>query len=44
MSLEKNVAKYEEIFHALAGEGVLAKRLTSSRSEDSLRDLDLHGT
>ena len=33
MSLEKNVALYEEIFHALAGDGVLARRPSSSRSE-----------
>jgi hypothetical protein len=44
MSLEKNVALYEEIFYTLAGDGVLAKRSTSSRSEDVLGDLDSHGT
>jgi hypothetical protein len=36
MSLEKNVALYEEIFHALAGDGVLAGRLSSSKNEDVL--------
>ena len=44
MSLEKNVALYEEIFHALAGDGVRARRPVSSRSEDALGGLDSHGT
>jgi hypothetical protein len=44
MSLEKNAALYEEIFHTLAGNGVLAKKPTSSRSEDALGGLDSHGT
>ena len=35
MSLEKNVALYEEIFHALAGDGVRARRASSSRGEDA---------
>lgn len=36
MSLEKNVALYEEIFYALAGDGVRARRPISSRDEDVL--------
>jgi len=36
MSLEKNVALYEEIFCALTGDGVLARRPISSRDEDAL--------
>lgn len=36
MSLEKNIALYEEIFHTLAGDGVQSKRPTSSRSKDAM--------
>jgi len=36
MSLEKNVALYEEIFCALTGDGVLARRPISSGDEDAL--------
>jgi len=35
MNLEKNVALYEEIFCALAGDDVLARRPSPSRSEDA---------
>ncbi|MDI6867736.1 glycosyltransferase family 4 protein [Methanoculleus sp.] len=35
MNLEKNVALYEEIFCAIAGEEALARRPISSRSEDA---------
>jgi len=42
--LEKNVALYEEIFCALAGDEVFAGRPIPSRSEDVLRNLDLYGT
>ena len=44
MSLERNVILYEEIFCALAGDGVRARRPVSSRSEDALGGLDSHGT
>ena len=44
MSLEKNVALYEEIFHALAGDGGLARRPIPSRSEGTSGGLDSHGT
>lgn len=35
MSLEKNVALYEEIFHVLTGDGVFARGPFPSRSEDA---------
>ena len=35
MSLEKNVALYEAIFHVLAGDGVLARKSIPSMSEDA---------
>ncbi len=35
MSLEKNVALYEEVFHALAGDGVPARRPIPLKSEDA---------
>lgn len=37
MSLEKNVALYEEIFHTVAGDGVLARKQISSISEDATK-------
>jgi len=44
MSLEKNIALYEEIFHKVAGDGVLVRKPISSRSEDAFGGLDSHGT
>ncbi len=44
MSLEKNVALYEDIFHKVAGNGILARKPISPRSEDAFGGLDSHGT
>jgi len=42
--LKENVALYEKIFHTLARDGCLARRLISLRSVDALGGLDSHVT
>jgi|GEM_PF-6648641 len=44
MNLKKNVTLNEEIFRALVGDGVRARRASSSRGEDALGGLDSYVT